>query len=269
MIRFALFVDGSNLYGSLRSMNLEVSDYENFFAHVHDEACNAWLKLTRTSGAQHATTQLQRVYWYTVGSIDEWDLALPQSQAALKKAFQKDRDIHESWMARVSTMERVKGEALEERAWAACFADFREWYGRKLDVLAGMRRFQQSIRASTNLIDVIAAGHWKVNFLHKSVEEKGLDTSLAVDLLALEQNYDVAVVVSGDADAIPSIVRMKERGKQVASVEFVGGSPSDDKGRGFSSRLKLHSDYVIRIYETDLLKAKHAKRTVATSKPSA
>jgi uncharacterized LabA/DUF88 family protein len=269
MIRFALFVDGSNLYGSLRSMNLEVSDYEKFFAHVHDEACNAWLKLTRTSGGPHATTHLRRVYWYTVGSIDDWDLSLPQSRAALRKSFQKDRDVHDSWMARVGANERMKGEALEERAWAACFADFTEWYERKCDVLDGMRRFQQSIRASTDIIDVIAAGHWKVNFLHKSVEEKGLDTSLAVDLLALEQNYDVAVVVSGDADGIPSIIRMKERGKQVASVEFVGGAPSDDKGRGFSSRLKLHSDYVIRLYETDLLKAKHAQRPAANFKPSA
>ena len=129
-----------------------------------------------------------------------------------------------------------------------------------------MRRFQQSIRASTQLIDVVAAGHWKVNFLHKYVEEKGLDSSLGVDLLALEHKFDVAVVVSGDADAIPSIVRMKERGKQVASVEFVGGSPPEDRGRSFSSRLKLHSDFVLRIYEADLVRLKHAKRGGAAAR---
>ena len=77
---------------------------------------------------------------------------------------------------------------------------FRQWYDGKRQILAGMRSFHQGIRIRTNLIDVYEHGHWKVNFLHKWVEEKGLDTSLAVDMVALQDNYDVAVVMSGDAD---------------------------------------------------------------------
>ena len=84
-----------------------------------------------------------------------------------------------------------------------------------------MRSFHQGVRIRTNLIDVHEHGHWKVNFLHKWVEEKGLDTSLAVDMVALQDNYDVAVVMSGDADNIPSIRHMKGRSKHIASVEFV------------------------------------------------
>jgi uncharacterized LabA/DUF88 family protein len=42
---------------------------------------------------------------------------------------------------------------------------------------------------------------WKVNFLHKWVEKKGVDPSLAVDMVALQDNYDVAVVMSGDTDS--------------------------------------------------------------------
>jgi len=34
MARFALFVDGSNLFGALKAMNLEVDDYEKLYAHV-------------------------------------------------------------------------------------------------------------------------------------------------------------------------------------------------------------------------------------------
>ena len=122
------------------------------------------------------------------------------------------------------------------------------------------RSFHQGIRIRTNLIDVYEHGHWKVNFLHKWVEEKGLDTSLAVDMVALQDNYDVAVVMSGDADNIPSIRHMKGRGKHIAAVEFVNGSPPESKGRSFSSRLKEHADFVIQIYETELLRLKIGNR---------
>jgi uncharacterized LabA/DUF88 family protein len=259
LLRVAIFVDGSNLYGSLRAMNLEVSDYGDFYGHIHDEAVSRWQKVTRRP-ASASGAQLTRVYWYSVGSIDDWDLSLSQSQSALQKAFLKERDVHDGWLARVGKAEGLKGAALEEKAWASCFADMKVWYEKKCATLENMRRFQQAIRMATDLIDVVPAGHWKVDFLHKRVEEKGLDTSLAVDLLALEDNYDLAVVISGDADSIPSIVRMKERGKQVAAVEFVSGSPSEERGRSFSSRLKLHADFVLRVYESELLRHKHAKR---------
>lgn len=123
-----------------------------------------------------------------------------------------------------------------------------------------MRRFHQGVRVGTDVIDVYEHGHWKVDFLHKWVEEKGLDTSLAVDMVALQDNYDVAVVMSGDTDRIPSIRHMKGRGKHIAAVEFVNGSPPENKGRTFSSRLKEHADFVIRIYETELLRLKIGTR---------
>ena len=123
-----------------------------------------------------------------------------------------------------------------------------------------MRRFHQGLRIETDLIDVIEAGHWKVNFLHKWVEEKDLDTALAVDMLALQENYDVAVIVSGDADSIPSIDHLKSRNKHVAALEFMSGSPPESKGRTFSSRLKEHADFVIRIYETELVRHKIGTR---------
>ena len=79
-------------------------------------------------------------------------------------------------------------------------------------------------------------------------------------MVALQDNYDVAVVMSGDADNIPSIRHMKGRGKHIAAVEFVNGSPPESKGRSFSSRLKEHADFVIQIYETELLRLKIGNR---------
>ncbi len=240
-------------------MNLEVDDYESLYKYVFREAVAAWSAATHQT--EKVPTQLQRVYWYEVGSIDEWDLALPQSQTALHNAFSRDKETREYWLAVVGKQDPgLKGQALEDKAWAGCFADFRQWYEKKQTILEGMHRFHQAVRISTDLIDLFEHGHWKVNFLHKSVEEKGLDTSLAVDMVAFQDNYDVAVVMSGDADSIPSIRHMKGRNKHIAAVEFVNGSPPETKGRSFSSRLKEHADLVLRIYETELLRLKIAIR---------
>ncbi len=262
MERFALFVDGSNLFGSLKAMNLEVDNYEALFGYVYGEAVAAWHEVTLQTSPPQA--QLRRVYWYVVGTIDDWDLALPQSQTTLRSAFLRDRVIKNIWLASAGkTHPGVTGEKLEDLAWAECFKDFSEWYVGKKNILAGMKRFHQRIRISTDLIDVFEDGHWKVNFINKYVEEKGLDTSLAVDMVALQDNYDVGVVLSGDADSIPSIKHMKERDKHIAAVEFVNGSPPETKGRTFSSRLKEHADFVLRIYETELVRLNLARRPVS------
>jgi len=52
--------------------------------------------------------------------------------------------------------------------------------------------------------------------------EKGVDVKLAVDLIvnAYKDNYDVAVLISNDADFIPSIEEVKKLGKQVYNVSF-------------------------------------------------
>lgn len=126
MARFAVFVDGSNLFGSLKSMNLEVDDYEALYGYVFMEAHTACAGTTHQT--DRVASHLQRVYWYAVGSIDDWDLSLAQSQTALRSAFSRGREIRDSWLAitgRANT--GLTGQALEDKAWAACFADFRQW----------------------------------------------------------------------------------------------------------------------------------------------
>lgn len=262
MYRIALFVDGSNLYGSLRAMNLEIGNYGQLYAHIYHEAEKCWREATLQETI--APSMLQRVYWYAVGSVDEWDLTTTQSRAALRGAFVRDAEIRALWMTRVSANDQHLSEAdLEEAAWQACANDFRDWYQQKVRAVESMRRFYAGVRASSDLIDIREAGHWKVNFLHRWVEEKGLDTALAVDMVALQDNYDVAVVVSGDADSIPSIRHLKERGKHIGVVEFVSGGAQESRGRAFSSRLKVHADFVVRVSEQDLLPLDHRNRNIA------
>ena len=42
MIRFALFVDGSNLFGSLKSLAITVDDYQEFYSYLFRIAEQQW-----------------------------------------------------------------------------------------------------------------------------------------------------------------------------------------------------------------------------------
>jgi uncharacterized LabA/DUF88 family protein len=262
MVRFAFFVDGSNLFGSLKGMGVEVDDYQQFYSYLFKCAEQQWRQAVGAS--QAPASLLQRVYWYQVGSIDQWNLDDPQAQAYLKERFDEARQIKAGFMAQAGKLLAGKPQAdVALRAWSLCFEELKAWYDSKKRILDGMKRFHYGVQSSTDLIDVLEVGHWKVDFFAHSCEEKGLDTRLAVDMVALEANYDVAVVVSGDADSIPSIDLMKRRGKHVGAVEFVRGYPPEQKGRGFSSKIKLAADFVARIYEMELVAKKVGRKADA------
>lgn len=260
MQRFMLFVDGSNLYGSLHDMKIEVSDYQAFYEFLFDKAVEEWRASFGSLGTP-PPTQLRRVYWYVVGDMDDWNLDHPEAVAKLREWFAKDNELKKLYFATVGPKyPGMPPDALFDKAWMQCLDDVREWYGRKLDALDGMKRFHHHIRRSTDFIEVVTDGHWKVDMLHRRLEEKRLDTAMAVDMVALIDNYDVGLLVSGDADALPSVRHVKRRNKQVGAVELVGGYPPDKKGGAFSSHLRHIADFVVRIYELDLVSKPFASK---------
>ena len=54
--------------------------------------------------------------------------------------------------------------------------------------------------------------------------EKGVDTAIATDLLSLawEGAYDVAILVSSDADFVPAVERLQEKGLKVINATWRG-----------------------------------------------
>src|SRR5574341_1328377 len=120
MHRFAIFGDGSNLFGALKSMNLEADDYVALYGYVFRESHSQWTSVTHQT--EKSGSELRRVYWYAVGSIDDWDLTTPQSQTALRNAFSRDKDVRDSWLAMAGKANPgLLGAKLEDKAWAACF----------------------------------------------------------------------------------------------------------------------------------------------------
>src|SRR5262249_51763 len=232
--RYVMFVDGSNLFGVGKHLQLEFDDYEKLFRYIFikcvDDRNFSFLKPDSNDA------QLVRVYWYVVGSIDDWDLSNPKAQVHLQRLFDSDREIRPIWMkAAVQSLREagkpVTQQTIADEAWALCFRDFQDWYLRKKEILEGMSRFHYAVESSTDFIEIRRVGHWKVDFLHKSLEEKRLDTSFAVDMVSMLPSYDVAILVSGDADGIPSVAHVKNSGRHVGAIEFLKGYPPEARAK--------------------------------------
>ena len=80
MLRFVTFVDGSNLDGVLKHLNLArgrlrlvLSARLRTKRAVLGPDLRRWLPLA--DSAQHS-----RIYWYVVGKMDEWDLNDPKAE---------------------------------------------------------------------------------------------------------------------------------------------------------------------------------------------
>lgn len=261
MHRFGMFVDGSNLFGILQRINLRIDDYEALFRLIFESAVRTWKS---TFDGPVLSPQLHRVKWYEVGSLDEWNLTDMKAQSALRDLFERDKDLKRSYTALASQkMPDSPPADVTREAWTMCLNDARQWYDERRNLVDGFRRFHYAIRSGTNFIDVVECGHWKLDLLHRSAVEKGLDTRLAVDMVTLIDNYDVALLVSGDADNIPGLDYVRSKGRHVGVIEFLpGASPAEKKGVASSSRLKIAADFVVQIYEKELVDRGLAKRRV-------
>ena len=258
-MRFAIFVDGPNLIGSLNKLQVDVDDYQAFYTHVVENALEAWKECLVSEGTP--LSQLLRVFWYQVGHMDEINFSNPGLEENLRKIFENSKDINKGYMALAGKENPGKShQELKDIAWEKCFSEGKAWYEAKQKSLENMKKFNHSVRGNTNFIEIVESGHWKIDLLRKRVTEKGIDTSLAVDLVTVIESYDVALVISGDADMIPSINYAKQRGKHVGVIDIINGYPPERKGRQSSTRLKSHSDFIVPVYEMELVSKKIANK---------
>jgi uncharacterized LabA/DUF88 family protein len=193
--------------------------------------------------------------------MDEWDLTDPKAERRLRDRFETNpraRDVYVEDVIR--RFPELPIDRRVDEAWNLCFAETREWYEGKKRALERKKRFYHGVQAATDFVEIRQEGHWKVDLLHHTLNEKGLDTSLAVDMIALQDSFDAALLISGDADGIPGINYVKNKGKHVGVIEFRRGAPTDFSAKGTSSRLKIAADFVVQVYEADLVRRNLAYR---------
>ena len=262
MQRVMTFVNGSNLFTAFKHLDLYIDDYEDLYFYVFEQAVEWWRSTLASPSpppAQHV-----RVYWHVVDTMDEWDLTNPKTRQHLIERFQDDRELHGRWMAEAAHKpggtEPGRGEGI---ALNLFLEDCHSWYEKRQSVLGGMNRFHHAVEAATDIIELCRCGRWKVDLLHKVITERGLDVCFAVNSLALADSFDLAILIGGDPDGVASVEHLKSMGKQVAVVELLKGHASEFPGRGFATALKLAADFVIPIYEMDLVKRQIATRGTA------
>ena len=131
MVKFVTFVDGSNLDGVLKHLNLHVDDYGAFYRHVFEQSVHYWGR-TFAEGADWPTAQHSRIYWYVVGKMDEWDLNDPKAEARLRARFEMNPRLRDAYIEDVSRRSpELPADRRIEEAWNLCFSETRDWYDNK------------------------------------------------------------------------------------------------------------------------------------------
>jgi len=111
-------------------------------------------------------------------------------------------------------------------------------------IVQGQQKFLSKIE---NQEFIIKRG--RVMYDKGRIREKGTDVKIAVDLIvgAIENIYDIAILVSSDTDLIPAVKYIKYRGKR---LEYVGFSHAPSLG------MQKHADFSILLRPKDIVNFK-------------
>lgn len=166
--------------------------------------------------------------------------------------LQADVNSHFKAKAGVAKQTPQSEEALQELGWQLFIDEVHQWQATKRKSLDGIKRFHRTIQ-KTSFMDLHETGHWQLDFLRRQAVETGIDSALAVSMVTSAPNYDIALLITSDADAIPS-KHLRNQGKQVIAVEFLHDK-FHSRSRHASNRLKAEVDMVIPIYTRDLIES--------------
>ena len=199
----------------------ESADWAGFFRHIVGQ--------TREQGMTAAS--LEGVRWYVVRSVD----AVPRIPEFPKSAGGNGRLAHSEklrkWRERnadgicrlVRHDEQKKkpaGLSAGEDGTEAILAELRQ---RKAVINARFNHFAKKRRviARRHQIEFRESGCIRYDlFMAEFGEEKTTDVNLAVDMVGMKDEYDIAVLVSGDQDFVPAVDAVRAHGKAVVNVSF-------------------------------------------------
>lgn len=209
--RICVFVDGENFRFSLASL---FSD-DSYGFTVQDYLPNTNWHDFFQSMCGRPGWDLSRVYWYVTREIDFWPYRIPHDWQEKRNFLERNRIIarlNEQGFDFSNGREGLRQAEGELR-------NRRQTIQRRAD---GWHKIQAAIERQYDQIQFQRVGSIRYDLVQRSFgNEKGVDTQLATDMIALSNNYDVALLVSGDADYIPPVSAVKNLGKLVYSVSFL------------------------------------------------
>ena len=91
----------------------------------------------------------------------------------------------------------------------------------------GSKKSEKMVRGQQKFLDGIEREGFeikrgKIMYDEGNIREKGVDVKLATDLIsnAINNKYDMAILVSNDSDFVPAIKEVQKIGKQVWNINF-------------------------------------------------
>lgn len=230
-LRTAIFVDGANFRANLRNFSFSSPspsdrgyrleerhfDWKRFYDDVIQ-------KFNEATGWKH---RLIRVHWYYAQTISPWAYSGNYASAQAEKILSRYPQICGL------THEKVIDKA-------------REWYRRERERFERLREVTfENIQRETDFLEFKYVGQYQVRpleayridqnddgeitYLGRQVGEKGVDIGIAVDMIAKMPYYDVAILVSGDADFLPVVGYLKDHLKHVYQFSIAKGVPPSIK----------------------------------------
>ena len=227
-LKTAIFVDGANFRANLRDFSFRSINSMDDRTYRLEERHFDWKtfykgvleKFNQATGWRH---QLIRVHWYSAASISPWPSSDKQRSDLAQRVVNRHPEIPgltpktvidlalEWYRGERNYFERLREQVFEEIQRRTDFLEFRYVGQYQVHPLREYRIEQRS--------------DGTINYLGVQVGEKGVDTGIAVDMIAKMSNYDVAILVSGDADFLPVVGYLKDNLKYVYQFSVARGVP--------------------------------------------
>lgn len=227
-LKTAIFIDGSNFKNNLQSFhfysNVATSKWHTHY-YALDEKHFQWDKfftdiLGRFKADTHYDYRLIRVYWYNAASIrpfEPFDHLINKALIDCRKVYPElTREQILAFAEKWYTAERGYFDTARDRVYRFIqdkypFIDFKyvgEYVVKPFDVYK---------------IEKMGDG----SYIYQGTKEgeKGVDVGIAVDMISKMAYYDVAILVSGDADFIPIVRHIKDNLKYVYQFSIAKGIP--------------------------------------------
>lgn len=212
-MRVCVFVDGENLRFAIRHL-FAAFDQRDYLPKTADWTGLYDLVVRDASGGEGNRL---RTYWYVTRHFDPYP-----------KPLNRNRRTEADLLGWSTRHKRVLRSVLENAPEAEMIPRLREL---QTELSATVSRIRSRFDGFTVLQNGISRRHHAIEFRRSGAipynlitgkfgQEKTVDVNLAVDMVTLVANYDLAVIVSGDQDYVPAAQAVKDMGKQVVNVAF-------------------------------------------------
>ena len=226
-LRTVMFIDGRNFKYNLRAFQFKsaVANEEQDRYYSLDEKHLLWQNfffgiIEKYNDSTKSNHRLVRVYWYNAETMRPFEIREGAIQSILDNCCGKFPDL---------TRDKVIFLA-------------KNWYDREREYFyKAKEQIYESIQRKTDFLEFKYTGEYVVqpftpyrfekreddSYFYQGTREgeKGVDVGIAVDMIDKMLNYDVAILVSGDADFLPLVRYLKDNLKQVYQFSIAKGIP--------------------------------------------